>query len=90
MTWESRREAEHQQHLERCRSGSFTDVVAALHEWAAVESVPAQDEFDLILARLEKMSAEVTGLLGDPYKQGVYHVPIASEVREVLGMKGIS
>jgi hypothetical protein len=30
--------------------------VAALREWASVESVPAQEEFDLILARLEELT----------------------------------
>lgn len=73
-------------YLERIKTGDLKAVVGCLREWSAVESVPAQDEFDAILARLEAMAAAVTDLLGDPMRQGVYHVPIAREVRQALAM----
>lgn len=53
-------EHDHAVYLERIRTGDLTTVVGCLREWAAVESVPAQDEFDLILTRLEAMTATLT------------------------------
>lgn len=55
-TLEAQMEREHAAYLERARTGDLPAVVDCLREWSAVESVPAQDEFDVILARLEEMT----------------------------------
>lgn len=54
--FEEQMEREHAAFLERARTGDLRTVVAALREWSEVESVPAQDEFDVILARLEALT----------------------------------
>lgn len=54
--WCDKMERDHEDWLASIPTADLAGAVAALRDWASVESVPAQEEFDAILARLEELA----------------------------------